>query len=175
VRTHITRDLALANYFKRVLVQLVPATCSEFFSQIGSGGATSQVGVFVPKNRLSLEVWSGVWMLDVQTTFHAPFSAADQPAVPLYLGTAYNLFAYLVAQIQNAHPAPGLYGADGMGVSSGLKEVARLRMRSPKPLWANLQSAGDPVIRSPVDNDGCLYGPPGNSSETPAKSPPNFD
>jgi hypothetical protein len=51
--------------------------------------------------------------------FTGPFSITGQPDVPLYLGTANNLlrrsFSYLVAQILNAHPSPGLYGGGGMG------------------------------------------------------------
>ena len=50
--------------------------------------------------------------------FTTPFSATDQPGVPLYSGTTYNLLANLVAQIRNAHPAPSIYGEDGMGLFS---------------------------------------------------------
>ena len=47
--------------------------------------------------------------------FTPPFSATDQPGAPLYLGTTYNLLANLVAHIRNAHPAPSIYGEDGVG------------------------------------------------------------
>jgi hypothetical protein len=43
------------------------------------------------------------------------FSASGQPGPILYLDTTYNLLANSVAQIRNAHLAPGLYGGDDMG------------------------------------------------------------
>jgi hypothetical protein len=50
----------------------------------------------------------------VQIPFTPPFSATAQLGAPLYVGTTYNLLANYVAQIRNAHPAPGLYGGDGI-------------------------------------------------------------
>jgi hypothetical protein len=67
----------------------------------------------IPHTVFSLKVWSGVCMC--KQPFTPPFSATDQPGAPLYLGTTYNLLANLVAQIRNAHPAPSIYGEDGMG------------------------------------------------------------
>jgi hypothetical protein len=46
----------------------------------------------------------------VQKSVTPPF-----PGTPQYLGTIYNLLAYLVAQIQNPHPGGIDNGGDGMG------------------------------------------------------------
>jgi hypothetical protein len=51
----------------------------------------------------------------VQTTFYPPLFSHRSTRRPLYLGTTYNLLANLVAQIRTAHPAPSIYGEDGMG------------------------------------------------------------
>ena len=63
--------------------------------------------------------------------FTPPFSATDQPGAPLYLGTTYNLLANLVAQIRNAHPAPSIYGEDGMGETSDGKKIKSTNKESP--------------------------------------------